>query len=96
MNLKKPALAAAAGIALLGASPSFAHQPPQYHVPHAAPAWGWHSHHRHHHFPRRPVMVLPPPPVIYTPPPPVFVPRSVMVYPPAPAPAWRVSIGLRL
>jgi len=77
MNLKKIALATAAGAALCAAAPVFADPP------HWAPAHGWRHHHPHYvygyrapvvvYYPARPVYV--PPPVVYYPPPP---PRPVI------------------
>ena len=72
MNIKKIALATAAGTALLTAAPVFA-DPPYW-----APAHGWRAkHHQPHYYrapayvyyPAVPVYVAPPPPVIYYPPP---------------------------
>jgi hypothetical protein len=63
MNLKRLALAAAAGSTLFAAAPAFANPP------HWAPAHGWRDHHRHYYYyrPQR-VVVVPPAPYYYYPP----------------------------
>lgn len=71
MDLKKLALAAAAGTTLLVAAPVFADPP------HWAPAHGWRAQHyqpRHYHY-RAPAYV-------YYQPRPVYVPPPVVYYPP--------------
>src|SRR6478752_4513351 len=85
MNLKKIALATAAGASLFAAIPAFAH--------------GW-DHGRHYGHYRAPVVVYRPAPVyvapapVYYPPAPVYYNRAPVVYaPPAPVVYGRVPVG---
>jgi hypothetical protein len=87
MNLKKIALALAAGTTLLAAAPVFADPP------HRAPAHGWRAHHYrpyyypgYVYYPARPVVVAPPP-VYYAPPP------APVYYRPAPAVYGQIPVG---
>jgi len=81
MNLKKIALAAAAGTALLAAVPAFATPP------HWAPANGWRARHYPSHYYyhyRTPAYVVAPRPVIVVPPPYSYAPVAPVVYAPRP------------
>ena len=90
MNLKKLALAAAAGTTLLAAAPAFANPP------HWAPAYGWHAKHHHHHRPP-PVVIYVPAPMYYAPPQPQVVLPGPVFYGQVPvSPGVRVSFGVRL
>lgn len=86
MNLKKLALAAAAGATLLAAAPAFANPP------HWAPAYGWRApHHRPHYVYRAPayVYVPAPAPVYYYPPRPVIYGQVPV------SPNLRIGFGVR-
>jgi hypothetical protein len=84
MNLKRLALAAAAGTSLLAAAPAFADPP------HWAPAHGWRATH-HHHYRSQPVVVYAPAPVYYYPPPRPVIYGYIPVNP-----DLRVRFGVRL
>ncbi len=98
MNWNKLAVAAAAGIAMLGASPAFANPP------HRAPAYGWHAQRHHHHHRPGPVVIYAPAPVYYLPAPVYYAPPPPQVVLPGPviygqvpvSPGLRVNFGLRL
>lgn len=98
MNLKKLALGAAAGAALLSAAPVFAN-PPGW-----APAYGWRAPQRHPHYhyrapayvyyPARPVLVVPAP--YYTAPRPVVVRAAPVIYGNIPVgPNVNIGFGVR-
>ena len=78
MNLKKLALAAAAGTTLLAAAPAFAQS-------HWNQGYSRHAPYRHYHRPRvhyyapAPVYYAPAP-VYYAPPPYYYAPRSPVIY----------------
>lgn len=92
MDLKKLALAAAAGATLFVAAPAFA-QPP-----HWAPAHGWRAKHhqpRHHHYYyRAPAHVYYQPRPVYVPPPVAYYPPPPVVYYPPPRPVIYGQIPL--
>lgn len=90
MDLKKLALAAAAGTALLAAAPAFAHAPGW------APAYGWRAAPpRPHYVYRAPAYVyLPARPVYLRPPAPVYYARPAPVYYAPPAPVFYGKIPL--
>ena len=83
MNLKKLALATAAGAALLATAPAFANPP------HWAPAHGWRAKHHHPHY------VYRAPAYVYVPARPVYVPAPAPVYyyPPRPVIYGQVPVG---
>ena len=95
MDLKKLALAAAAGTTLLAAAPAFAH-PPQW-----APAYGWRAkpHHAHYypHYYRPPAYVYyPAQPVVVAPAEYYYAPPRPVIYGQIPVgPDLRVSFGVR-
>ena len=93
MDLKKIALTAVAGIALLGTAPAFAN-PPYW-----APAHGWRAQH-HHYYHRAPAYVVyqpqpyyVPPPVVYSPP--VYYQPRPVIYGTLPVGDARVRFGVR-
>ena len=91
MNLKKLALAAAAGTTLLAAAPAFA-SPPRW-----APAHGWRAHHHQpHYFYPGPAYVYYQPRPVYVPPPVVYyAPPRPVIYGTLPIGDTRVRVGLR-
>lgn len=104
MNLKKLALAAAAGTTLLAAAPAFADHRDHW----TGPSDGWRApYHRPHHshgYYRERGYYMPPPPVYYTPPAPVYysppapyyyAPRSPVIYGRVPL-GHNASIGFSL